>query len=435
MTTTTTRTPNATIERREAAVRSYCRDFPVVFTRAQGSRLWDEDGREYLDFFAGAGALNYGHNDADMKAALIAYLEADGPAHTLDMTTEAKVAFLESFENRILTPRNLDYRVMFPGPTGTNCVESALKLARKITGRHSVISFTHAFHGMTLGALAVTGNAFKRSGAGVPLGHAVVMPYAGYIEDGADTISLMERMLSDDGSGIDLPAAVIVECVQGEGGLNVASATWLARLSDMCTRLGILLIVDDIQAGCGRTGTFFSFEPAGIQPDIVCLSKSIGGYGLPMAITLLKPEHDAFEPGEHNGTFRGNNLAFVAARVALEKYWSDATLARSVLRKADVVTARLNAMAAAHPALKAEVKGRGLMQGLSCDVPGLAKAICHAAFQRGLIIETAGPESEVAKVFPALTIEIADLERGLDILADAACEVLARGKSNARAAA
>lgn len=154
----------------ESEVRSYCRGWPTVFDRAQGSRMFDEDGHEYLDFFAGAGSLNYGHNNPVLKRALIDYLERDGVTHGLDMSTTAKRAFLESFQNIILRPRDLPYKVMFPGPTGTNAVESALKLARKVKGRESIVSFTNAFHGMSLGSLAVTGNAFKRAGAADPAG-------------------------------------------------------------------------------------------------------------------------------------------------------------------------------------------------------------------------------------------------------------------------
>ncbi|CAM5717698.1 Diaminobutyrate--2-oxoglutarate transaminase OS=Streptomyces alboniger OX=132473 GN=ectB PE=3 SV=1 [Streptomyces alboniger] len=300
----------------ESEVRSYCRGWPTVFDRAQGSRMFDEDGHEYLDFFAGAGSLNYGHNNPVLKRALIDYLERDGIAHGLDMSTTAKRAFLESFQNIILRPRDLPYKVMFPGPTGTNAVESALKLARKVKGRESIVSFTNAFHGMSLGSLAVTGNAFKRAGAGIPLVHGTPMPFDNYLDGRTPDFIWFERLLEDQGSGLNQPAAVIVETVQGEGGINVARTEWLRKLADVCERWDMLLIVDDIQMGCGRTGAFFSFEEAGITPDIVTVSKSISGYGLPMSLCLFKPELDVWEPGEHNGTFRGNNPAFVTAAAA-----------------------------------------------------------------------------------------------------------------------
>lgn len=288
----------------ESEVRSYCRGWPAVFDRARGSRMYDEDGHGYLDFFAGAGALNYGHNNPVLKRALLDYLERDGVTHSLDMSTTAKRAFLERFQDLVLRPRDLDYKVMFPGPTGTNAVEAALKLARKVKGRESVVSFTNAFHGMSLGSLAVTGNSMKRAGAGIPLVHGTPMPFDNYFDGRVPDFLWFERLLEDQGSGLNQPAAVIVETIQGEGGINVARPEWLRGLADLCRRRDMLLIVDDIQMGCGRTGTFFSFEEAGIVPDIVTLSKSIGGYGMPMSLTLFKPELDVWEPGEHNGTFR-----------------------------------------------------------------------------------------------------------------------------------
>ncbi|WP_166238285.1 diaminobutyrate--2-oxoglutarate transaminase [Paenibacillus turpanensis] len=410
-----TTNPLFTFEKLESEVRSYVRSFPTVFTKGKGYKLWDAEGREYIDFFAGAGALNYGHNDPKMKQKLIDYLMADGVAHSLDMATSAKEAFLNRFNDVILKPRGLTYKVMFPGPTGTNSVESALKLARKATGREKIVCFTNGFHGMTLGALAVTGNKAKRDGAGVPLHHSVVMPFDGYLGEDVNTVEVFEKMLEDSGSGIDLPAAVIVETLQGEGGLNASRMEWLKDLSDMCKRKDILMIIDDIQAGCGRTGTFFSFEEAGIQPDIICLSKSIGGFGLPLAITLFKPELDLWNPGEHNGTFRGNNLAFVAAAEALS-YWETDGLEKEVKRKSGLIRAFLEKVAAEYPALEAKVKGRGFMQGIATSPEGLSERICAQAFARGLIMETSGPSSEVMKIMPPLTIDDAGLEKGFAII-------------------
>ncbi|MGH3851023.1 MAG: aspartate aminotransferase family protein, partial [Pseudonocardiaceae bacterium] len=295
----------------ESQVRSYCRSWPAIFDRATGSWMYDEEGKPYLDFFAGAGALNYGHNHPELKQALVEYIQRDGVTHGLDMTTVAKREFLERFQQVVLEPRGLNYKVQFPGPTGANSVESALKLVRKVTGRESIINFTNAFHGMTLGALSVTGNSMKRGGAGIPLVHATPMPYDNYLDGQTPDFLWFERLLEDSGSGLNEPAAVIVETTQGEGGLNVARYEWLKGLEELCRRYDMLLIVDDVQMGCGRTGPFFSFEPAGITPDIVTISKSISGYGLPMALTLIRPELDVWEPGEHNGTFRGNNPAFV----------------------------------------------------------------------------------------------------------------------------
>jgi diaminobutyrate-2-oxoglutarate transaminase len=412
--------------RLESEVRGYCRNFPVVFDRAEGPRLYAESGRAYVDFFSGAGALNYGHNPRPMRQALIAYLERGAVTHSLDMMTVAKREFLTRFEQVILRKRSLDYKVQFPGPTGTNAVEAALKLARKVTGRRDVVSFTNAFHGMTLGALAVTGNAFKRQGAGVPLNHTLVMPYDS--ADGIDSLALLESLLENSSSGVDLPAAVILETVQAEGGINVASASWLRKLAGLCQRHGMVLIVDDIQVGCGRTGPFFSFEPAGIEPDMICLSKSLSGYGLPLAVTLVRPTLDLWAPGEHNGTFRGHNPAFVTATAALD-YWTDDSLQRSVVANGERIESALASLSARIPESTLEQRGRGMIRGLVFKGDGVASKVSRAAFAQGLIVETAGPRDEVLKIMPPLTIDRATLEEGLDIVHQAALDVCASDRA------
>ena len=411
-------------ERLESEVRSYCRSFPVVFDRAQGCRLFDESGRPYVDFFSGAGALNYGHNHPHLKRRLLDYLERGGITHALDMSTVAKRTLLEHFEEVILRPRGLDYKIQFPGPTGTNAVESALKLARKVTGRESIVSFTNAFHGMTLGSLAVTGDGFKRRGAGVPLVNSSAVPFDGFMGEEVDTLDYLDAFLEDDGSGIDRPAAVIVETIQAEGGINVAGGSWLRRLETLCRRHGIVLIVGDIQVGCGRTGPFFSFEQVGIRPDLVCLSKSLSGYGLPLSVVLIRPDLDVWEPGEHNGTFRGNNPAFVTAAAAID-FWEKDGLQEETLRKGAVVRARLEDLARKHDSLEAEARGRGLIQGLECPTPGVATEVSAAAFEQGLVLETSGPEATVIKVMPPLVIDDDLLEDGLQILGRSLKDVIA----------
>jgi diaminobutyrate-2-oxoglutarate transaminase len=405
-------------EERESAVRSYCRTWPAVFDRAAGSWLYGEDGRAYLDFFAGAGALNYGHNNPLLKGPLLDYLAGDRVIHSLDMYTIAKREFLTAFDELVLRPRQLDYRVQFPGPGGANAVEAALKLARKVTGRTGVITFTNAFHGMTLGALSVTGNAFHRGGAGVPLAHATPMPFDP--SPGGEPGSLwFEHLLDDSSSGLDKPAAVIVETVQGEGGINVASPEWLRGLANLCQRNDILLIVDDVQMGCGRTGPFFSFETAGITPDIVCLSKSIGGYGLPLALTLMRPDLDVWAPGEHNGTFRGVDPAFVTGTAALRTYWQDNDLERATLAKGQRIATALSELAESVPGTVIRPRGRGLAHGLAFEHGDLAGKVCAAAFERGLLVETCGPQGTVIKLLPPLTITGTELDQGLALLADA----------------
>lgn len=410
-------------ERRESQVRGYCRAFPAVFQYAKGARLTDESGRQYIDFFAGAGSLNYGHNHPVLKSELMNYLERDGVLHSLDMYTTAKRDFLRSFEKYVLEPRSLDYKVMFPGPTGTNAVEAALKIARKFTGRQNVVSFTNGFHGMTLGSLALTGNSGKRAGAGVPLNNVTHMPYCDYLGTNADTITSLSRYLEDTSSGLDLPAAFILETVQAEGGVNVASRSWVQKLAELAQQFGILLIVDDIQVGCGRTGPFFSFEPFAVQPDIVCLSKSLSGYGLPFAVTLMRPECDVFEPGEHNGTFRGHNPAFVTARAALETFWADDRLTCTVRDNAKVIRDTLLEIG---ENTEGDVRGRGMIQGIEFSDITLARRVSQIAFERGLIIETAGTQDEVLKVLPPLNIVREDLLAGLQIIEESVAEALNR---------
>lgn len=423
-----------TIERHESAVRGYCRSFPATIDTAEGAWVTDIDGRRYLDFLAGAGALNYGHNPAPLKQRLVEYIEHDGISHGLDLYTKAKATFLERLHELVLAPRGLDYRVQFPGPTGTNAVEAALKLARKVTGRENVVFFTNGFHGMTLGTLAVTGNGGKRAGAGQPLNNTTPMPFDGYMGSGVDTLDYFEHVLADAGSGVDHPAAVVLETVQAEGGINVASNDWLCRLADICRRHEILLLVDDIQVGCGRTGRFFSFEEAGIEPDMVCLSKSLSGYGQPLSVVLIRPELDQWSPGEHNGTFRGNNLAFITATAALETWWRDDALSREVERKGAWVRERLERIAEKEPDLHATVRGRGFIQGLECGDGPAAAAISARCYERGLIIETAGIDDQVLKFLAPLTIEEPDLVWGLDVIASAASDV-ARSRRGGQAAA
>lgn len=408
----------------ESQVRSYCRNWPVVFDTAKGSRLTDVDGNSYLDFFGGAGALNYGHNPEVLKKPLLEYLGRDGITHGLDMYTTAKGEFLHTFQDVILAPRGLDYKVQFPGPTGANAVESALKLARKISGKESIINFTNAFHGMTLGALSVTGNSMKRGGAGIPLVHATPMPFDNYFDGKMPDFMWFEKVLLDQGSSLNEPAAVIVETVQGEGGINPARIEWLQGLSELCKRHGILLICDDVQMGIGRTGPFFSFEIAGIEPDIVCISKSISGYGLPMALVLISPEHDVWGPGEHNGTFRGNNPAFVTATAALHEWWSDDTLERSTISKGERVEEVFNRIVAGTAGVELTAKGRGLARGIQFGQEELAAKVCAAAFERGLLMETSGPNSEVMKVLPPLTVTDDELEQGLAIVTESVSSVV-----------
>ena len=397
-------------EAMESEVRLYCRTFPAVFNRAKGAELYAEDGRRFIDFFCGAGTLNFGHNNDFIKARLLDYLTADGLTHGLDLYTTAKREFLAALRQRLLEPRGLDYKVQFCGPTGTDAVEAALKLARKATGRAGVVAFSGAYHGMSRGSLSVTGSRRARAAGGVGASSVTFVPF----EDGPlgtfDSIGYLDRMLADSSSGMDIPAAVIVEPLQMEGGIYPASVSWLRRLRELTARHGILLICDEIQSGAGRTGTFFSFEHARVQPDIVTLSKSLSGYGLPLSIVLLRRGLDVWSPGEHTGTFRGNQLAFVTAAAALE-LWDEpafqANLAASI--------ARLERFAAS---VHAVVRRQGMVLGIDLGSPLRAESVQRRCFERGLIVELCGREDEVIKVLPPLTIDAATLERGLDLLGE-----------------
>ena len=399
----------------ESEVRSYCRKFPEVFESSKGAFIKGESGKEYLDFFCGAGALNYGHNHPYVKEKAVEYLMKDGIIHALDMYTVAKRELIETFQEQILKPRGLNYKIQFPGPTGTNAVEAALKLARKVKGRRTVMGLMGCFHGMTLGSLALTCERDARAGAGVPLNDIIHVP-APYMFPELDTIKYIDEILGDDHSGVDLPAAFILETVQAEGGIQVFSVDFLKRLREVCDKYDMLLIVDDIQVGCGRTGNFFSFERAGIVPDIVTLSKSIGGLGLPLALTLFKPELDVWSPGEHNGTFRGNQIAFVAAKAAIEVMTGE-KLDANVRANEAVLADGLADVAALDERL--DVRGIGYIWGVDCGkipVDGFARRVICKCFENGLIVELAGRKDCVVKLMPPLIADKAILEKGIAVL-------------------
>lgn len=400
----------------ESNVRSYCRSFPALFARAKGPFLYTASGREYIDFFAGAGTLNYGHNPEGIKQRLLAYIAEDGISHGLDFYTAAKRDFIEAFVTRVLAPRGLHYKLQFSGPTGANAVEAALKLARRITGRQGVFSFMGAYHGLSLGSLAATANAGMRAAAGTGLHDVSFMPYPDGRLRGVDSLAYIEYVLSDSHSGIARPAAIIVETIQAEGGIVVAPTDWLVGLRALCSRHGIVLICDDIQVGCYRSGPYFSFERAGITPDIVTLSKSISGYGLPMSLVLVKPELDVWKPGEHTGTFRGNQLAFVGglAAIALAESLS---LEALVVRKQRLFQTFLDERITPLDA-RLVTRGIGMIWGIDCGeiANGLAERVSARCFELGLVLETAGRNSSVLKFLPPLVTADDVLERGFAIV-------------------
>lgn len=407
----------------ESNVRSYCRSFPTVFTKAKGSVMTDENGKEYIDFFAGAGALNFGHNPDAMNKAMIAYLESDGIVHSMDMYTVPKRNFLEFFQSNILAPRGMNYKVQFAGPTGTNAVEAAVKLARKVKGRSNIFALMGAFHGMTLGAVSLTTDRCSREGAGIPLNNVTHIP-APYMFPELDTIAYMERLITDDHSGVEKPAAIILESVQADGGIYAFDVQWLQRLRQLCDKHDVLLIMDDIQAGIGRCGYFFSFERAGIIPDMVTISKSIGGCGMPLAMVLFKPELDIWEPGQHTGTFRGNQLALVAGLEGM-KYFVENGLDAEVRRKGELVDKFIKEEICPMDS-RLSYRGIGLLWGIDFGAfPGdPVKALVSACFRNGVIAERVGRDNSVLKMMPALTISDELLLEGLRRVKNAIVEIL-----------
>ena len=400
-------------ERWESEVRGYSRAYPTVFKTASNARQVDEAGKSYLDFFGGAGVLNFGHNNPKMKEAIIDFIQSDGIPHSLDMATTTKREFMQAFVDTILKPRGMDYRMQFTGPTGTNAVEAALKLARRVTGRRRVIAFTNGFHGMTVGALAATANAYYRNAAGIPLHYVERLPFMHPLDG-------MDETYADPSAGYEPPAAILVEVIQAEGGVNVATKEWLQAIRQFAKDRGALFIIDDIQAGCGRTGSYFSFDGMDLDPDIITLAKGIGGFGTPLAMNLNKPEHDKhWSPGEHTGTFRGQGISFVAGKVAMD-YFKDDSFMAEVRRKGEVMASRLQKMA--QPGM--EVRGRGMMQGIDTKDGTLAKKIVAECFRTGLLLGGCGSEGRVIKLIPPLTIEDADLNEGLDLLEKAINAVL-----------
>lgn len=411
-------------EQWESEIRGYCRAYPTVFKSASNARQVDENGKTYIDFFAGAGVLNFGHNNERMKQALVDFIQTDGVAHSLDTYTTVKREFVSAFAETILTPRNMNHKMQFVGPTGTNAVEASLKLARKITGRPNVVAFSHGFHGMTLGSLAVTGNEVFRKVSGVPLTHVTRLPFENQAGGGIESLKNYHCELSDPSGGLEPPAAFIVEPVQAEGGVNVASEKWLRAVQDLAHGVGALFIVDDIQAACGRTGSYFSFDGMDIQPDIINLAKGIGGYGTPLAMNLIKPEHDAhWAPGEHTGTFRGQGFSFVAGREAL-RYFEDDALMSAVQEKGRRMEACLQKIAEDYPDRNLQVRGKGMIQGIDMADGALSKAIQKECFENGLLIGPCGSGGRVIKLIPPLTTPDEDLDEGLEGLSRAIRKVL-----------
>ncbi|WP_350335404.1 diaminobutyrate--2-oxoglutarate transaminase [Coralliovum pocilloporae] len=402
-------------QNRESNVCRYGPVYGAVFSRADGASIWDENGTRYIDFLIGSGAMNYGHNHPKILAPSIDYLRDGNIQMSLDMYTTAKRSFLQTFNEYILEPRGMDYKIQFPGPTGTNANEAALALARKVTGRSSVFAFSNAFHGMSLGSLSVSGSASTSKLGGVARHDVVRVPYDSFPNESVNSLEYINALLSNEGSGVEKPAAIILETIQAEGGMFAASKDWLRGIRKICDDHNILLIVDDIQAGCGRTGDYFSFEEADIKPDIITLSKSLSGAGFPFSIVLISPDIDFWKPGEHSGTFRGSNLAFISSAAAA-KLWKDSDFLASARNNRRKLQAFADEVCSVHKSIITDKRGRGLMVGLKCKDRDIAQKIHNSAFSGGLIIETSGADRDVLKLVPPINISDEEMEIGLNIL-------------------
>ena len=391
-----------TINKRESNVRSYVRNFPAVFDSASGSWLSTDIGDRFLDFFCSAGSLNYGHNNDVAISSMQAYLKKNGILNSLDFATTAKIDFIETFDQYILSPRGLKYKYQFTGPTGTDGVEAAIKLARLATSRSTIVACKGSFHGVTLGSLSATASEYFRNASGVKLKDVEFLSF-----NRIEEIRLIKEVK---------PAAVIVETIQCEGGINIATEEWLKSIAEFCKSSGSLLIVDDIQAGCGRSGNFFSFEKYGIIPDIVVLSKSLSGSGLPLSLLLINPIIDIWKPGQHNGTFRGNNLAFVSATAVIKKYWSRyGEIEKDIQKKSDMKELLLEELVSCSSQIT-EFRGRGMVYGIECIDTQIAAIIQKEAFNQKLIVERCGKDDQVLKIMPSILIDKKDLSHGFTIL-------------------
>ncbi|MFE5482605.1 diaminobutyrate--2-oxoglutarate transaminase family protein [Streptomyces sp. NPDC056527] len=419
---------------RESAARTYARSLPIVPVRARGLTIEGADGRRYLDCLSGAGTLALGHNHPVVLEAIKKVLDSGAPLHVLDLATPVKDAFTTELFATLPPGLAHDARIQFCGPAGTDAVEAALKLVRTATGRRGLLSFTGAYHGMTAGALDASGGATDVRVTRLPYPQNYRCPFGVGGERGAELgARWTENLLDDPKSGVPTPAAMILEPVQGEGGVIPAPDAWLRRMREITAARSIPLIADEVQTGVGRTGAFWAVEHSGVVPDVMVLSKAIGG-SLPLAVIVYRSELDAWEPGAHAGTFRGNQLAMAAGAATLA-YVRENRLADRAATLGARMLGRLQGLAAAHPCI-GDVRGRGLMIGvelvdpdatdpgdLGATVPpadpALATAVQRECLDRGLIVELGGRHSGVVRLLPPLTLTDEQAEAVLDRFADA----------------
>ncbi|WP_432143957.1 diaminobutyrate--2-oxoglutarate transaminase family protein [Streptomyces sp. bgisy084] len=416
---------------RESAARTYARSLPIVPVRARGLTIEGADGRRYLDCLSGAGTLALGHNHPVVLEAIRTVLDSGAPLHVLDLATPVKDAFTTELFATLPGELAEKARIQFCGPAGTDAVEAAFTLVRTATGRDGLMAFSGAYHGMTAQALAASGGAQHTGVARLPYPYDYRCPFGTGGERGAELAARWtQNLLDDHKSGVPRPAGMILEPVQGEGGVIPAPDGWLRRMREITAARQIPLIVDEVQTGVGRTGAFWAVDHSGIVPDVIVLSKAIGG-SLPLAVIVYREELDAWQPGAHAGTFRGNQLAMAAGAATLA-YVRANGLDRRAGELGARMLARLNSLAAAHDCI-GDVRGRGLMLGVELvdrdadadatgarpAAPELAAAVRDACLDRGLIVELGGRHSAVVRLLPPLTITDEQADAILDRLADA----------------
>lgn len=402
-------------ERRESNARTYPRRLPIAVAEASGSFIYDVDGNVFIDFLTGAGVLSLGHNHPELVEVVVDQLGKF--THGLDFPTPAKDEFIDA-QMSMLAPELRDrMKIQFCGPTGANAVDAAIKLCKIATGRGDIISFQGGFHGSSTAAMALTGLVEQKAPVanGMPGVHFFPYSYCSRCPVGlrpetcsTNCMTYLENALTNSNGGIPLPAAVILELVQGEGGVVPATLDFVQRVRAQTRELGIPLIVDEVQTGCGRTGTWFAFEQYGIEPDVIVASKALSGMGLPVAVIFYDKSLDVWSPGAHTGTFRGNQLAFAAGAEAVRIIRRDDVLG-NVRRRGEQIETLL-APLAANPFVR-EVRGRGLMWGIELADPvsgkpagALAKAVQARCLNRGLIVECGGRDDCVVRLLPPLNV-------------------------------
>jgi diaminobutyrate-2-oxoglutarate transaminase len=417
------------LKRVESSARTYASAFDRIFEAARGARLWDSEGNEFIDCLACAGALPLGHNHPEVQDAVMTFIRSGQIQQALDLATVEKFEFVRELFS--ILPRQFaqSAKIQFCSPSGSDAVEAAMKLTRFATRRHTIIAFHGAYHGMTGGALAAMGDATIKSAAGLGTTGVHFAPYPNarqcpFGSDDSDTMSAnyLRTILTDPECGVPAAAAVVLEVIQGEGGCLPVSAAWLRKVRELTRELEIPLIIDEVQTGFGRTGRMFAFEVADVVPDVLVLSKAVGG-GYPLAVVVYDQKLDQWPPGTHAGTFRGNQIAMAAGRATMEIIRRD-RMERHAERLGEALMAGLRRIAGRFPAL-ADVRGRGLMIGVEvgCGKSGtratpqdgrLAKRIKRAAFENGLLIETGGRHDSVLRFLPPLIVDESEVGAILD---------------------